>query len=81
MPSTPTTAPGPETTGDARFNSPWSYCGLPAVTIPSGVDDHGLPVGLQIVGPHHGEGELLAAAAWCEARLGLVDNIPPGSCA
>lgn len=74
MCSTPTTAPGPETTGDARFNSPWSYCGLPAVTIPCGVDDEkGLPVGIQIVAPHGGERDLLSAARWCQDRIGFMD--------
>lgn len=74
MPSTPATAPGPETTGDARFNLPWSYCGLPAVTIPCGVDDErGMPVGLQLVARPHGEAELLRAAAWCQEKLGMLD--------
>ena len=78
MPSTPTTAPGPETTGDAKFNSPWSYCGRPAVTIPCGLDEQALPVGLQIVGAHHCERELLSAAVWCEERLGSLayDGLP-----
>lgn len=74
MCSTPTTAPGPETTGDARFNSPWSYCGLPSITIPCGMDkEKGLPLGMQIVAPHHGERELLVAARWCQEQLHPVD--------
>lgn len=77
MCSTPTTAPGPQTTGDARFNSPWSYCGLPTVTIPCSLDHKGLPVGVQIVAPHHREHELLASARWCQERLGSMpyDNL------
>ena len=73
MPSAPTTAPTPETTGDPRFNSPWSYAGLPAITIPCGFDD-GLPIGLQVVGAGQGERELLAAAAWCERALGIPQS-------
>ena len=69
MPSTPTTAPGTDTTGDAKFNSPWSYCGLPAVTIPCALDSDGLPVGMQLVGLPNSESKLLAAAAWCEQQL------------
>ena len=70
MPAAPTTAPTPETTGDPRFNSPWSYAGLPAITIPCGLDDEGLPIGLQLVAAAHCERELLDAAAWCERMLG-----------
>ena len=70
MPCVPATAPGPETTGDTRFNLPWSYCGFPAVTIPCGLDDErGMPVGLQIVAPRGKENELLCAAAWCQEKI------------
>ena len=69
MPATPATAPGLETTGDAKFNSPWSYNGLPAATIPCGLDDSGLPVGLQIVSPSGSVEALLKVAAWCESQL------------
>jgi len=41
-----------------------NLAGLPAVSVPCGVVD-GLPVGLQIIGPHFAEERLLAAAhAW-----------------
>lgn len=69
-PATPGGAPGPETTGDPTFNSPFSYCGLPAVTLPMGLDAQGLPLGLQLIGRHHGDRELLLAALWCESVLG-----------
>ena len=61
-------APGPETTGDPGFNSPWSFTGLPTVTVPCGLTD-GLPLGLQIIGAAGGETGLLPAAAWCEDIL------------
>ena len=41
--------PGPETTGDPCFNSPWSFLGLPSLSIPIGLAD-GLPVALQLIG-------------------------------
>jgi Asp-tRNA(Asn)/Glu-tRNA(Gln) amidotransferase A subunit family amidase len=72
MPSTPTTAPGAETTGDARFNAPWSYAHWPAITIPCGLGDDGLPVGLQLVAPPWSEVSLLNAAAWIEERIGFL---------
>ncbi|MCR4412755.1 MAG: amidase [Thermoguttaceae bacterium] len=34
MPATNTTAPGLETTGDSGFQSPWSYAGVPAISLP-----------------------------------------------
>ena len=69
-PATPGGAPGPETTGDPTFNSPFSYCGLPAVTLPMGLDSDGLPLGLQLIGKRNGDRELLLAALWCETVLG-----------
>jgi aspartyl-tRNA(Asn)/glutamyl-tRNA(Gln) amidotransferase subunit A len=51
MPSTVTPAPDTSSTGDALFNAPWSYAGLPSVTIPCGLTANGLPCGLQFVGP------------------------------
>jgi amidase len=36
--------------------------GLPAVSVPVGFDMHGLPVGVQLIGPRWAEGALLAAA-------------------
>ena len=73
MPATATTAPASlDTTGDPKLNSPWSYAGLPAVTIPCGLADDGMPCGLQLVGPRNSELQLLRTAAWCEARLGFA---------
>jgi aspartyl-tRNA(Asn)/glutamyl-tRNA(Gln) amidotransferase subunit A len=69
-PATTSVAPGRATTGSPALNSPWSYCGLPAVTFPSGGTHDGLPVGLQLVGRRQGESSLLEAARWCEAALG-----------
>ena len=70
MYATPTTAPDCTTsTGDPSFQTPWSYAGLPTITIPCGLDEQGLPVGLQLIGRDFNV--LGAAAAWCEARLGF----------
>ena len=71
MPATVTPAPASlATTGDPRFNAPWTYAGLPVVTIPCGLSDEGLPIGLRLVSAHNGEEQLLAAAMWCERELG-----------
>ncbi len=36
--------------------------GLPAISLPCGVDNKGLPVGLQLIGKHFGEKDILKAA-------------------
>ncbi len=82
-PATVTTAPATlASTGDPRFNAPWSYTGLPVVSVPCGLAADGMPAALQIVGPWLAEARLLAWAAWCESQLGapaappLADRSP-----
>jgi len=79
MPSTTTTAPplADGHTGDPKFNSLWSYSGFPTVSIPSGLADNGLPVGLQLIGRPWQEPALLMAAGWCEQALALGELLPP----
>jgi Asp-tRNA(Asn)/Glu-tRNA(Gln) amidotransferase A subunit family amidase len=74
-----TTGPAPDaaTTGDPAFNSPWSYTGLPTVSAPAGRGGGGLPLAVQLVGRAWDEGTLFAAAAWCEAALGVELGEPP----
>jgi aspartyl-tRNA(Asn)/glutamyl-tRNA(Gln) amidotransferase subunit A len=50
-PSTLGAAPGPETTGDAVFNGPWTFLGLAAATLPIGLSPDGLPLGAQVIAP------------------------------
>lgn len=71
-PSTPTPAPKDlNTTGDAMFQSPWTACGFPTITIPSGLSATGLPLGTQLASARFDEGTLFAAAHWCEQVLGF----------
>ncbi len=45
--------PAPEgitTTGDPVMNLPWTHAGLPAIALPAGHAQNGLPLGLQVVG-------------------------------
>ncbi|MSO65882.1 MAG: amidase [Alphaproteobacteria bacterium] len=56
----------------------------PALSLPVGFTRAGLPVGLQLVGPFHGEAPLLALAAILEADIGCqallpIDPRPPVS--
>ena len=76
-PSTPTPAPRDlTTTGDPMFQSPWTFAGLPTVSLPSGLSRSGLPLGIQIAGRMFGEESLLAMARWCEAALDVVLEPP-----
>jgi len=53
-------------TGDPGFCAPFTFAGLPAISLPTGVDQAGLPLAVQLIGPVWGEARLLAASAWCE---------------
>lgn len=59
----------------AAFN----FLGLPALSVPAGVDDRGLPIGLQMVAPPFAEAALLGAAAVHEAVAAPVFGgvLPP----
>ena len=48
----------------------------PAISVPCGFTQSGLPVGLQLVGPPRGEASLLSAAALFEEAAGLADRVP-----
>ena len=62
-------------TGDTRFQGPWTSCGLPAITLPVGLAESGLPLGIQLIAPPFEEARLLAAARWCE-RVIDVQLVP-----
>ena len=69
-PATNMAAPTKETTGNPRFNSLWSYSGLPNVSFPCGLTPEGLPASLQLIrSPLSPESPLMAAAAWCERSI------------
>ncbi len=48
--------------------------GCPAISVPAGTTEDGLPVGLQLVGQHGSERRLLAVAAAFEDAAGLRDR-------
>ncbi len=76
MPATSTAAPPLDSTGDPRFNSPWSYTGVPAVTLPCGVaPSNGTAIGLQLIGPAHGDARVLDIAAWCERQISFAGRV------
>lgn len=57
------------------FTSPFNLTGQPAASVPCGLVG-GLPVGLQIIGPHLGDAEVLSAAAAFEAVLPKLGRPP-----
>ena len=57
------------TVGDPSFCTIWTLLGVPAITIPTGLGRHGLPLGLQVVGNQGESNHLLATAMWCERQL------------
>jgi len=72
MPVAGTPAPkGLGSTGDPTFCAPWSFAGLPAIALPSGLAPDGLPLAIQLVSGLFDEPRLLAVARWCEATLGF----------
>lgn len=51
---------GLDSTGDPIMNLPWTHAGLPTLTLPAGLSQAGLPLGLQLTGRWYGDEALLA---------------------
>lgn len=76
-PVTTGTAPsGLEDTGSPMLCALWTLCGLPAISIPAGKAENGLPLAVQLVGRRMGDADLLEFAAG--VRLVLHDRFNPG---
>jgi Asp-tRNA(Asn)/Glu-tRNA(Gln) amidotransferase A subunit family amidase len=66
-PTAPSPAPeGLAATGDPWFCAPWSFAGVPALSLPVGLSPRGLPHAVQLVAAAGRDAALLAVAAWCE---------------
>jgi Asp-tRNA(Asn)/Glu-tRNA(Gln) amidotransferase A subunit family amidase len=50
--------------GSGAMTVPWSLAGLPSVSLPLLQGEHGLPIGVQLVGPRGHDAGLLSIAAW-----------------
>ncbi|MGH7711977.1 MAG: amidase [Gemmatimonadaceae bacterium] len=84
------TAPAP-TIDDARASGPiavsadntffCNYFGLPAINVPCGVDTHGLPLGVQFVGPQGSDARVLALALAYQRATGWRYVPPQGAVA
>ena len=70
-PSSMTPAPqGIEATGSPLLNLPWTYAGVPTVTVPASLSRAGLPLGLQIAAKHGRDEALMGSAEAYEQVLG-----------
>lgn len=54
-----------------------NLAGIPALSLPCGFDGEGLPLGLQLLGPHFQEARLLRVAAALERSLEVPERLPP----
>jgi aspartyl-tRNA(Asn)/glutamyl-tRNA(Gln) amidotransferase subunit A len=58
------------------WTMPFNMTGHPAISLPCGFGDDGLPIGLQLVGRFRGDAELLRASSLFEASQDLLDRWP-----
>ncbi len=66
------TGPAPHgihATGNPIMNLPWTNAGVPALAVPAGETDDGLPMGVQFCAPFGADEELLAWGEAIEARV------------
>ncbi|PIW25715.1 MAG: amidase [Rhodospirillales bacterium CG15_BIG_FIL_POST_REV_8_21_14_020_66_15] len=74
-PATTGEAPqGLDTTGNPAFCSLWSFCGVPAITVPLLVGARGLPIGVQLIGPRNDDARLLRTARWLVETVAAMDG-------
>jgi Asp-tRNA(Asn)/Glu-tRNA(Gln) amidotransferase A subunit family amidase len=72
-PPAPSAAPlGIESTGDPSCCTLFSLVGFPAIALPIGRNDAGLPLGMQLAARPRDDGHLLSVASWCEEHLPFV---------
>lgn len=63
-------------TGDAEYCAPWTFFGVPALSLPIGFGAKGLPLGIQIVGAYHEDYRMLCVAKWIESVLNVDLGFP-----
>jgi len=85
---TPTTACGPPRIGEhadlpipellmtwesfVPFTGMWNWTGQPAISVPAGLDEEGMPIGIQLVGRPNAEATILGLADEVEQDMGLL---------
>jgi aspartyl-tRNA(Asn)/glutamyl-tRNA(Gln) amidotransferase subunit A len=66
----PAGSSSPDWTSWTPYSYPFNLTQQPAISVPCGFTAEGLPVGLQLVGPRHGDARVLSAAAAYEGAAG-----------
>jgi amidase len=56
---------------------PWNHLGNPAMAVPAGFADNGMPLSIQVIGRPGDEATLLSLAAQLEAERPWADKTPP----
>jgi Asp-tRNA(Asn)/Glu-tRNA(Gln) amidotransferase A subunit family amidase len=81
-PATAYTAPAttppidtPEGEQEGRFTGAFNVTGVPAIVIPCGYDEQGLPVGIQLSSPRGSDMQLLAVAKLVEKMLNFENRV------
>ncbi|HEY5187119.1 MAG TPA: amidase family protein, partial [Actinomycetes bacterium] len=74
----PGTVNGVETPFWAPFTGAYNLTRNPAGTVPVGFTADGMPVGLQVIGPQHGDVAVLRTIAVLEEVVGLDPLAPLG---
>jgi len=70
-PATLGTAPlAADGTGDPIACTLWTFCGMPAITLPLLAGANGLPLGVQLVAASGDDARLLRTARWLMRHLG-----------
>jgi len=59
------------------FCVPWNHLGNPAMSVPTGFADDGMPLAVQIIGRPNDEATLISLAAQLEQERPWADNRPP----
>jgi aspartyl-tRNA(Asn)/glutamyl-tRNA(Gln) amidotransferase subunit A len=67
---------GERTANWVQFTYPFNMTKSPAATVRAGMSSEGLPIGVQLIGPQHGDLVVLRTAAALEAALDL-DTLAP----
>lgn len=65
---------GLDSTGSPAFCTLWTYCGVPAISLPLLVGENGMPIGVQLVGRRGEDGRLLRIARWLVERLRVEET-------
>ena len=62
-----------------RFTRPINYLGLPSLSIPSGFNAKGLPIGMQLVGRSFDEATLINIGAAFQRATDFHEKVPPAA--